>query len=55
MRLPVLALAAVATVGMMTLCADARAQRRPPNPDGRLRVREVHPSLVPEGMPAGTP
>ena len=31
MRLPVLALAAVATVGMMTLCADARAQRRPPN------------------------
>ena len=31
MRLPVLALAAVAAVGMMSLCADARAQRRPPN------------------------
>src|SRR5687767_2347422 len=31
MRIPALALAAVATVGMMTLCAEARAQRRPPN------------------------
>ncbi len=31
MRIPGLALAAVAAVGMMTLCADARAQRRPPN------------------------
>jgi arylsulfatase A-like enzyme len=31
MRLPVLAVAAGAIVGLMTLCADARAQQRSPN------------------------